>query len=469
MNLKTVLEVLKSIGRLSAEGVKDVTTHIVRYIVTIGILLVCNETFYLRNKNLLIPMSDKETYAVVRSLIETEDRAKIGSYVIKEAAERLRDMSEVQIDIEEIMSKNKYKVLLNNGVFDVENGKFIKSPHKNDLYLYKTGFNYIPDSNLDKAPAFAEFVKTSLGEENLDCLLEWLGYCCTTLTAARKAMFFIGAEKCGKSVLLDVMENAFGSENTSAVSFSKLGTEQSRIKYQGKIANLSRETSADALKNDDAFKSLVSGDKITGRRLYENSKEFVSFAKLTTASNFFPNFKHMDTATLDRIIPLYFKDRVESEVPTDFYLKDKLIAEKDIIFSMALDRTTGLIKSGYQFSLSDRSKEVLRNKRIELLNVSEFIKEKFELDHESVISSVSLYQIYKDWCNVNAVAPEGRNTFYSKVTDYSSTVSRGKFIIGGRNLNGFKGLKLKCEYEENKCVQSYQDSPSSTQEGGETE
>ncbi len=467
MNFKKVSEILKSIEKVSVNGIKDVTTHIVRHIVTIGILLVCNETFYLRIRNMLIPMSDRETYAVVRSLIDYEDRAKIGTYVIKEAAERIRDMSETQTDIEDIMSRNKYKILLENGVFDVEKGKFIKSPNKNDLFLYRINFSYIPDSKLDKAPAFVEFVKTSLGEENLDCLLEWLGYSCTTLTAARKAMFFIGAEKCGKSVLLDVMEDAFGSENTSSVPFSKIGTEQSRIKYRSKIANLSRETSAEAMKNDDAFKSLVSGDKITGRYLYENSKEFVPFAKFTTASNFFPKFRNMDTATLDRIIPIYFIDRIESEVPTDYNLKEKLIAEKDIIFSMALDRTAGLIKSGYQFSMSERSGEILHNKRTELMNVSEFIREKFETDPESVISSVSLYQVYNEWCNVNAVIPEGRNTFYSKVTDYSNKIKRGKFTIGNRLLNGFKGLKEKCNYKEKIYGHSYQDSQPSTLKGGE--
>ena len=453
--------------KISLNGVKDVTTHIVRHIVTIGILCVCNETFYLCIRNMLVPMSDRDTYVIIRSLINHQDRAKTGSYVIKEATERIRAMSEVQIDIEDIINKNKYKILLNNGVFDVEKGKFIKSPNKNDLFLYALNFGYIPDSSPDKAPAFREFVRTSLGEENLDCLLEWLGYSCTTLTAARKAMFFIGAEKCGKSVLLDVMEDAFGSENTSAVPFSKIGTEQSRIKYRGKTANLSRETSAEAMKNDDAFKSLVSGDKITGRYLYENSKEFVPFAKFTTASNFFPKFRNMDTATLDRIIPIYFRDRIESEVPTDYNLKEKLIAEKDIIFSMALDRMAGLISSGYQFSMSERSKEVLHDKRTELLNVSEFIKEKFEPNPESIISSVSLYQVYNEWCSINAVIPEGRNTFYNKVTDYSNKIKRGKFTIGNRLLNGFKGLKEKCNYKEKLYGHSYQDSQPSTLKGGE--
>ena len=147
-------------------------------------------------------------------------------------------------------------------------------------------------------------------------------------------------------------------------------------------------------------------------------------------------------------------------------MKEKLIAESDIIFSMALDRTARLIKSGYQFSLSERAKNVLAHKRNELLNISEFIRECFELAPDSVISSAGLYKQYKEWCNLNAISPEGRNTFYSKITDYSNTISRGKFIIGNHNLNGFKGLKIKCEYNGFMYGQPYQDSPMSTHNGG---
>lgn len=77
--------------------------------------------------------------------------------------------------------------------------------------------------------------------------------------------------------------------------------------------------------------------------------------------------------------------------------------------------------------------------------------------------------LYKDWCNVNAIAPEGRNIFYSKVTDYSSKIGRGKFTFGNRNLNGFKGLKYKSNYNDDLYEQPYQDSPPSTQKGEDSE
>lgn len=454
-------------GKIIVTDRKNAVLCIINNLIANRIFLVSNDTFFFRFKNLLIPMSDKEVYMVIRIIIDPESRAKISSSAVKEIAERLRNMPEVQTDIEKLWNRS-YKVLLKNGSFHVKNQTFDPNPPKDEWYPYQLNFNYRKNASFDQAPNFKQFVASSLGNENLDCFLEWLGYSCTAITEARKSMTFIGPEKCGKSLIIDIMEDAIGIENTVSVPFHQIGTEQSRIKYQGKIANFSREISAEPLKNEEAFKSLVAGERITGRRLYENSKEFVPYVKFTNASNFFPLFKHPDTAVLDRMLLIYFKDRVAEHIETDYHLKEKLLAEKDIIFSMALDKTVGLIQSDYAFHMSDRAKNVLANKRMELLNVSAFLKENFELDTATTISSAHLYGLYKDWCNVNAIAPDGRNTFYSKVTDYSSKISRGKFIFGTRNLNGFKGLKYKGNYNDDLYGQSYQDSPVSTQKGGDS-
>lgn len=469
MNPKIKSAIAEIEGRIDVPDEKKIVESLTNELIHMKIILVYNSSFYFKAQNLLVPISDQEFSQVIRILINASSRAKISSYCIKETAERLRDMPEVQIDVDVIAEMNKYNVLVKNGVFNVKDGSFNPNPPPDELYLYMLNFNYIQDTTLKDAPNFEYFVRTSLGEENLDCCLEWIGYSCTTLTDARKSMTFIGSEKNGKSMMIDIMEDGLGLENTSSVAFNRIGTEQSRIKFQGKIANLSREISAEPFKNEEAFKSLVAGERITGRRLYENSREFRTYAKFTSASNFFPQFRHLDTAVLDRILLIYFKDRKESNVKTDYELKDKLLAEKDIIFSMSLDKVAGLIESGYQFSMSDRAKDILANKRIELLNVPCFIEENFELDTDTVISSTHLYGLYKDWCSMNAIAPEGRNTFYSKVTDYSSKISRGKFPFGSHNLNGFKGLKYKGNYNDEMYEQSYQDSPVSLQEGGDSE
>ena len=463
-NLQKRNEELKN--RINVKGIKHPISAIIKQLITIFCFWVYNGTFYLKKENLITPISDRDVCRIIRTLLDNDSRLEIGSSTIKEITERLRDIPEIQFNLNHLIEKNKYTVLTQNGTFNVKNGTFNPSPSKDDVFLHKLNFNYIKNASLNQAPNFSAFTNTSLGIENCSCLLTWFGYSCTMLVSARKAMFLIGPEKCGKSLIIELMENSIGSENTSAVPFSMLSTEQSRIRYHGKIANLSREASAKPLKNEDAFKSLISGEKITGRRLYENTVEFTIYTKFTTASNVFPQFKNNDTAVLDRMLIIYFKDRLQNNIKTDYNLIDKIIKEKDIIFSMSLDSVSELIESNYEFNMSDKARNILSNKRSELLNVSYFLNDNFVIDTDSVISSVSLYNLYKEWCGRNGITPEGRNTFYNKVTDFSDKINRGKFMINNHNLNGFKGLKSKCTYTEKMSEQPYQDSLMSGQNGG---
>ena len=412
-----------------------------------GVLKVDSGTFYFKNNNMLIPMNDNQTKRLLKSMILPAQRLMIKSSEISEAIERLRDYDGIAISIREIKKATKFKINLLNGVYDIKSGKLEeKSP--DDIFTYMLNFNYVENASLEDAPTFKYFAETSIGMNNLDCFLEMAGYAFSSLTDARKCFVLIGNERCGKSLSIDLLEYAVGEENTSAVPLSDLGTDQSKIKYLESKLNLSRETSSKAMRNDDAFKSLISSEKITGRRLYENSKEFVPETKFIFASNFFPEFKNLDTAILDRIIPIYFKDRVAGKIETNINLKEELIKETDVIFSLALDKLPQLLKSGYQFSISDASQETLSHKRKEVLNASEFITENFTLDSSSEISSVELYNSYKIWCEDNGIVAEGKKTFYGKVKDFSITIRYTKVMVNGKKVNGFKGLKRICDYNE---------------------
>ena len=69
--------------------------------------MVSDSAFYLRTENRLIAVSEKEVFGIIRTMIDSSSRAKISSLTIKETVERLRDMPDVQIDIDKIIEKNK--------------------------------------------------------------------------------------------------------------------------------------------------------------------------------------------------------------------------------------------------------------------------------------------------------------------------------------------------------------------------
>jgi len=66
-------------GKIIVTDRKNAVLCIINNLIANRIFLVSNDTFFFRFKNLLIPMSDKEVYMVIRIIIDPESRAKISS------------------------------------------------------------------------------------------------------------------------------------------------------------------------------------------------------------------------------------------------------------------------------------------------------------------------------------------------------------------------------------------------------
>ena len=99
-----------------------------------------NGTFYLKKENLITPVSDRDVCRIIRTLLDNDSRLEIGSSTIKEITERLRDIPEIQFNLNHLIEKNKYTVLTQNGTFNVKNGTFNPSPSKDDVFLHKLNF-----------------------------------------------------------------------------------------------------------------------------------------------------------------------------------------------------------------------------------------------------------------------------------------------------------------------------------------
>ena len=93
--------------------------------------------------------------------------------------------------------------------------------------------------------------------------------------------------------------------------------------------------------------------------------------------------------------------------------------------------------------MSDESKKLLEQEKAKLHTVESFIEEHYEPDSKGSVSSVKLYEHYKEWCKDNAIDPVGRNTFYDDVCQINTAFNRDKVFDGEKRVNGFKGLKIK--------------------------
>lgn len=347
----------------------------------------------------------------------------------------------LRLDLEAEREKNMHLVNVRNGIYNVIDGSFTEQ-RGDSVFDYVLDFNFEPNAKIELARSFIAFVHSSLGQIYLPCLLRILAYCVSSLIKARKAFLLLGKGATGKSTFLEFIESVVGAEHCSHVPFHKIGSEQARAEYIGKRLNISRDNSGQPMRLEDAFKSLVSCEMLTGRRLYENSVDFVPRLKLIFASNVDLHFAHPDDAVFDRLLVIPFVQEIPPK-KRDIGLLQKLMDERDTIFSVALSLLPELVKSDFDFGEPNECKRIIERYRAALHTAESFIDECCNLNENGTVSSVLLYRHYCTWCGENGFEPEGQRTFYSHVRSIDPSICDSKVYHGGSRVNGFKGLKLK--------------------------
>lgn len=441
MNMKTIQEYCKAVPSIEVSERKGMVETLTDAMMTSGMLVFDNAKPYMRCNDYYHSINEEEAYAVIFTMLSPSSRLIVSSSAIKECYKRLVFLPELQRDMEEKFFENQYLLHVTNGVFDIMQQELLQHDIRY-CFNYMLNFNYIPDRQLSDAPVFKRYVETSIGMENLNCLLRTTAYCCSSLTKGRKAALMIGLGKTGKSTWLNLMETVVGKDLASHEPFHTMSNQQSKAKYVGKRINISRDNSNKPMKFEDSFKSLISCEETTGRNLYENSKDFLPTLKFIFASNCDLNFAHPDDAVYDRLVILPFTRAIPDE-QKDPELEEKLIAEKDVIFSMAVDTLKAFVESRYDFCMSQEAEEMIAHKRMELHSVEEFLQESCVLDTNGSISSLVLSHTYESWCRENDMPPIGRNGFYKGIKNFSKKIQYKKVLYNGKYVNGFCGIRFK--------------------------
>lgn len=442
MTLKEINEFTKNMNKVQLSEIKDVMIAICLYFINENpILLFCDLHPVLNMGRYKMRITEEIAISVMRTLLPAEISLKISDSRLKDVLERIKYSPRLQVDLEKGIKDGELIVNCLNGEYDIMRRQMLTTPSGID-FDYITGINYIPGSTLDKAPNFQKFLKTSVGIENRECLMRTLGYCISSLTKGRKAFLIIGKPKVGKSLLLNILQSIFDPDLVSHQPFHIMGSERSRWHYAGKRINISRENNNTPMKDDEGFKSLVSAEETIAREVYQQYIHFTPTLKFIFASNWPLCFAHPDDAVFDRLVVIRFTRDIPADM-IDHNLEEKLKAEKDVIFSMALDTLKDLIESGYDFKMSEDAKDYIRQQRVQIHTVQDFLEEETVIDEDGSISSEELFKHYNYYCSINAIKPLGRNTFKEKVRDHDSRIKCEKVYNGlGRRVNGYKGIRF---------------------------
>lgn len=348
-------------------------------------------------------------------------------------------------------------IVLNNGVLDLESNRFLKF---NKKYKQVTQLDF--DYNPEELPYMwtEHFLDAVLDESCQRVLQEFMGaiFIDRRKVKIEKMLILHGAGSNGKSVIQQTLIGLLGEDNVKTLAVSDLigGSErkQNIASINGKRLNYCSEMQTSEFgRNADALKALISGEPFEVRLVYVNNFTARNIPLLMANANRIPYMGDVSHGLSRRLIILPF-ERVIEEKDQDRQLVKKLKAEYPAILNWMLAGRQRLIANHYQFSETQRLKDIVAERQAESSTVLQFMRAKeysrgiVDFDHDiRWLKAEQLYIAYGKWCVEKGIAAETQKKFSQTLLEYgynhrrsSSCSLFGVYQLNPRSVKGeFKG------------------------------
>jgi putative DNA primase/helicase len=191
---------------------------------------------------------------------------------------------------------------LDNGLLNIWTGQLL--PHSpRVLSSIRIPVQYNAEANCDR---IEEFVEQAFPADSNVLAWEVLGDLITPDRSIQKAIALVGEGGNGKGVFLQLAVNFMGADNVSHLTLQKLEADRfGPARLYGKLANICSDLPSERLAGSAVFKAITGCDRITGEFKYQDSFEFVPFARLLISANHLPLARDASKAFFDRwlIVP----------------------------------------------------------------------------------------------------------------------------------------------------------------------
>lgn len=383
-------------------------------------------------------------------------RAQLSPKDVQDIVKKMRWHPDCASEMDQFNAK---ETLINtrDAVLDFKTGE-VQDHSPDCLFTYAVNAHYLSDPASVFCPAFDHFCETSLAplyrkddetdktiiEQKRRFLLEMIGYICCDSNAGKCALFLKGAPDSGKSVIIKFIQSLFEPELISSIQLHQLSSRFDKAVLFGKKLNVAGEIQGKILRDISIFKSITGGDSIQAEYKGKDPFSFIPRCKLLFAGNVLPTFSESDTtnAFANRVKLLLFHHSIPKEAQ-DKNLLNKLLAERDAIFTLAMDALRELENRNYVFSLPEESIEFLRNFEKRGNSIQTFLDDCCVFEPEARIHNRDLCMAYKQYCQGNRLEEFSRTQLYKEITK-RGFISK-KTRIGPRTCQGRIGIGLKEE------------------------
>lgn len=333
---------------------------------------------------------------------------------------------------------------LASGTLDLNRGDH-RAARQEDFITKQSEISYDPAA---ECPAWLEFLDTIMaGNKDLIGFLQRLaGYCLTGSVKEQKLFLLYGEGSNGKSTFLNTLLHLWGGYGrkvpSSLLLSRKDGTASNELaELFGVRLAVASETGEGKKMAESLVKELTGGEKLTGRRLYEQFFSWEPSSKIILCTNHKPEISGNDYAIWRRVCLIPFMV-VISEDDQDRDLPSKLLAEAPGILNWCLEGLRRYQKMG--LVEPEEVTEAVTEYRNEMDRLRDFLEEKCVEKPFAEVRSPALRRAYEDWCQSNGETCLGAREFQNRL--------RVKGFVSIRRTQGerwWKGVGLKAEDKEN--------------------
>lgn len=294
------------------------------------------------------------------------------------------------------------------------------------------------------------FLDELLYPEDIPTLQEFIGYCLIPSNKGQRMMIIKGNGGEGKSQIGAVMNTLFGS-NMKDGSIGKISENRfARADLEHLLLCIDDDLRMEGLKQTNYVKSIVTAQgKMDLEKKNKQSYQGYMYARLLAFSNgdLQAMFDKSD-GFYRRQLVLTTRDKPESRVD-DPFIADKMSKEIEGIFLWAFEGLQRLVANNFQFTESERAignREAVKRNNV---NAVEFMESEgyFVFAEEKSITSKELYEIYKLWCEDNALSPMSTRSLsdflVANENKYNIKNSNNIYNKEHRRVRGFIGMEAK--------------------------
>lgn len=267
----------------------------------------------------------------------------------------------------------------------------------------------------------------------------------------KKALIVVGPTDAGKSTLIDILREIYGSDNVSSQSPHSLSNERwGKARLQNVLLNATDEVSSKKLKNLDVLKKICDGNPINAEYKGEKVFRFSPTCEHIFAANQTPGASRKDSAFWNRWIVIEMPSSI-SEEDKDPDIKEKILEEKSGILNWMIQGYKDFMDNGKSFTYP-QDWEDSRNKWLNWgSSIQRFIQNVLVQDNGNKIKTSTVYERYQEYVSNNKnLEVEEQKELTKRIKELPYVKHSSKFRFNGRQSTGFKNLNFVENIEESK-------------------